>query len=66
MIAKTMYNEARGIASKTEIACIGWTALNRVDAGSKAGFRDTIAGVLTQKAQFAYTPRGPHYQRLRL
>lgn len=55
MIAKTMYNEARGIASKTEIACIGWTALNRVDAGSKAGFRDTIAGVLTQKAQFAYT-----------
>ena len=37
MIAKTMYNEARGISSKTEIACIGWTALNRVDAGSKAG-----------------------------
>ena len=59
MIAKTMYNEARGISSKTEIACIGWTALNRVDAGSKAGFRDTIAGVLTQKAQFAYTP-GAH------
>lgn len=59
MIARTMFNESRGIQSKTEIACIGWTALNRVDAGSKAGFRDTIAGVLTQPNQFAYSAGAP-------
>ena len=33
IIAKIMYGEARGIKSKTEIACIGWCILNRVDAG---------------------------------
>lgn len=33
MIAKVMWGEARGIKSKTEVACIGWCILNRVDAG---------------------------------
>ena len=33
IIAKIMYGEARGIKSKTEIACIAWCILNRVDAG---------------------------------
>ena len=37
MMARTMWNESRGIQSKTEIACIGWTALNRVDAGPRRG-----------------------------
>lgn len=59
MIAKTMFNEARGIQSKTEIACIGWTCLNRVDAGKKAGFRDTISGCLTQAKQIAYSAGAP-------
>ena len=59
MMARTMWNESRGIQSKTEIACIGWTALNRVDAGAAAGFRDTLSGVLTQANQFAYTASAP-------
>lgn len=58
-MAKTMYNEARGIRSKTEIACIGWTILNRVDAGSSAGYRDNIYGVITQPQQFAYSAGAP-------
>ena len=58
-MAKTMYNEARGIQSKTEIACIGWTILNRVDAGSAAGYRDSIYGVITQPQQFAYSAGAP-------
>ena len=59
MMARTMWNESRGIQSKTEIACVGWTALNRVDAGAAAGFRDTLSGVLTQANQFAYTASAP-------
>ena len=50
MMAKVMFCEARGIRSKTEIACIGWTILNRFDAG----YAKTIAKVITAKNQFAY------------
>ena len=53
------HTTSRGIQSKTEIACVGWTALNRVDAGAAAGFRDTLSGVLTQANQFAYTASAP-------
>lgn len=65
MIAKVIYREARGIASDTEKACIAWTILNRVDAGSKAGYRDTIEAVVTQPYQFAYVYNTPVWSNLR-
>lgn len=49
MMAKVMFCESRGIRSKTEIACVGWTILNRVDAGY-----GTIYQVITKPNQFAY------------
>lgn len=49
MMARVMFLEARGIRSKTEIACVGWTILNRVDAGY-----GTISAVITAPNQFAY------------
>lgn len=52
MMAKLMYAEARGIASKEEVACIGWVVLNRVD---DSRFPNTIAEVITQPSQFAYS-----------
>lgn len=55
MLAKTMYNESRGIKSKTEIACIGWVVANRVDAGNRKLYGGTIGEVLTKPNQFAYT-----------
>lgn len=54
MMARVMYLEARGIRSKTEIACIGWTILNRVDAGY-----GSISAVITAKNQFAYRASAP-------
>lgn len=54
MIAKLMYGEGRGTYSKTELSCIAWTVLNRVDAGY-----GTIAEVVTAPNQFAYSPRFP-------
>jgi len=50
MMAKVMYKEARGIQSRTEIACVGWTILNRVDAGY-----GSIQAVITAPNQFAYS-----------
>lgn len=50
MIARVMFLEARGIQSKTEIACVGWTILNRVDAGY-----GSISAVITAPNQFAYS-----------
>ena len=55
MIAKVLYNEARGIPSETEKACIIWVILNRVDAG----YSDTISGVITARYQFAYRCKTP-------
>lgn len=49
MMARVMFLEARGIQSKTEIACVGWTILNRVDAGY-----GSISQVITAPNQFAY------------
>lgn len=51
MLAKTMYGEARGVESVTEVACIGWTACNRAD---DPRFPDTVAKVLTQPGQMYY------------
>ena len=50
MMARVMFLEARGVKSKTEIACIGWTILNRVDAGY-----GSISAVITSPNQFAYS-----------
>lgn len=50
MMARVMFLEARGIQSKTEIACVGWTILNRVDAGY-----GSISTVITAPNQFAYS-----------
>lgn len=55
MMARVMYLEARGIKSKTEIACIGWTILNRVDAKIQA----SIGAVITAPNQFAYRASAP-------
>lgn len=51
MIAKTLRNECYGMKSTTEMACVPWIILNRVDAGCADG---TIAGVVSAKYQFAY------------
>lgn len=56
MMAKVAYCEARGIKSKTEIACVMWTILNRVDKG---GYGGSIAGVITAPNQFAYRASAP-------
>ena len=53
MIAKTIYNEARG-CSETQQAAVAWAILNRVD---DPRFPNTVAGVVTQRHQFAYTAR---------
>lgn len=55
MMAKVMFCEARGIKSKTEVACVGWTILNRVDAG----YASSISAVITAKNQFAYRASAP-------
>ena len=55
-MAKVMYREARGVGSITQIACVGWVACNRVDAGV---FGDTITEVLTAPGQFAWIPDTP-------
>ncbi|MEG1563764.1 MAG: hypothetical protein RR365_08565 [Bacteroides sp.] len=54
MIAKIMYNEARGIDNKIELACVAWTILNRVDAGY-----GSIYQVITAPNQFAYSNSAP-------
>ena len=49
MLAKLMFGEGRGIQSKTQLACIVWTVLNRVDAGY-----GSISSVVTAKNQYHY------------
>lgn len=55
-MAKVMYRDARGVDSITQIACVGWVACNRVDAGI---FGDTITDVLTAPGQFTWIPNTP-------
>lgn len=55
MIAKVLYGEARGIKSYTEIACVAWTILNRIDVG----YNSTIYGAVTARYQFAYNASNP-------
>lgn len=49
-IAKVLYNECRGVGSKTEQACVAWTILNRVDKQCMS-----IAEVIRAKNQFAFS-----------
>lgn len=49
MIAKTLRKECYGMKSTTEMACVAWCILNRVDAEY-----GTISDVVTAKHQFAY------------
>lgn len=48
-IAKVLYNECRGVGSKTEQACVAWTILNRVDSQGLS-----ISEVIRAKNQFAF------------
>lgn len=48
-IAKVLYNECRGVGSKTEQACVAWTILNRVDNQGLS-----ISEVIRAKDQFAF------------
>lgn len=56
MLAKVMYTEARGISSETELSCVAWTILNRLDNG---GYGDSISDVVLAPNQFAYNPYAP-------
>lgn len=53
MLARVAFCESRGINSETEIACVMWTVLNRVDNGN---YGASIADVITAPNQFAYNP----------
>jgi hypothetical protein len=49
MLAQVVWGEARGIADKTQQACVIWCVLNRVDHPE---YPNTIEEVLTQPNQF--------------
>lgn len=55
IVAKIMYNEARGIPSDTEKACVAWTICNRVDNG----YGRSIKEIATAPNQFAYRYNTP-------
>lgn len=59
-VAKILWNEARGIPSDTEVACVAWTIVNRVDAGYGAD----VVSVATAPGQYAYDPDAPLDDRL--
>lgn len=48
-IAKVLYNECRGVPSKTEQACVAWTILNRVDKNNSSVYK-----IVRAKNQFAF------------
>jgi hypothetical protein len=52
LLAKTAFAEARGIKSKTEIACVIWSILNRYDIG-----QGTIKNIVVN--QYAYYSSAP-------
>ena len=62
LIAKTVWQEARGIPSKAEQAAVVWCILNRVDDDR---WGDTIAEVVTAPHQFAYDAGAPVTDELR-
>lgn len=58
LIAKVLYGECCWCSAEQQAAVV-WTILNRVDAGSDAGFGDSIAEVVTAPLQFAFSPNAP-------
>lgn len=61
IIAKILYNECRGVPSRTEQACVAWVILNRFDAG----YGSSIEAVATAPNQFAYSSSTPVTTELR-
>ena len=53
-IAKVLYNECRGVPSKTERACVAWVILNRVDNRGSSIYK-----VVREKYQFAFSENTP-------
>lgn len=53
-IAKVLYNECRGVDSKTERACVAWTVLNRVDNRNSSIYK-----IVREKYQFAFRESTP-------
>lgn len=51
ILAKLAYCEGRGLKSRTELACIMWIVLNRLDNG---GYGSSIYSVVTAPSQFHY------------
>lgn len=51
LLAKLAYCEGRGLKSRTELACIMWVVLNRLDNGS---YGNSIYSVVTAPNQFHY------------
>jgi len=62
ILAQLVWAEARGVDSKAEQAAVIWCALNRVD---DERWPDTIAEVVTQPGQFAYSKHDPVTTELR-
>ena len=62
LIAKTVWQEARGIERKAEQAAVVWWILNRVDDDR---WGDSIAEVVTAPHQFAYDAGAPVTDELR-
>ena len=62
LIAKTVWQEARGIERKAEQAAVVWCILNRVDDDR---WGDSIAEVVTAPHQFAYDAGAPVTDELR-
>lgn len=54
LLAQVCFCEARGIKSKTEVACIMWTILNRHDFGY-----GSIKDIVTAPNQFSYYSSAP-------
>lgn len=61
IIAKVLYEECRGVESKTEQAAVAWCILNRVDSQK---FPDTVEKVAKQSHQFAWNPSAPVTEEL--
>lgn len=61
MLAKLLYRECRGVPSRTEQAAVVWTVLNRLTDDE---FLDTIAEILKQPSQFAYSANSPVWDDL--
>lgn len=60
MVARVLWREARGVPSDTEVACVAWTIVNRVDAG----LAESVHAAVTAPEQYAWDPDAPTEERL--